>query len=93
VNVHAPRKDGAGELLPCDPEWTAEKAAAALRYLGRDYPERLENLRVLEQHEKAAHEAAMRGDWDAYLESLRRYIRAGPRKKPCGFVRVRREFS
>jgi hypothetical protein len=55
----------------------AEKAAEALRYLGRNYPECLENLRILDEHEAAAHEAAMRGDWGANLESLRCYMRAG----------------
>jgi hypothetical protein len=38
----------------------AERAAEALRYLGRNYPECLENLRVLGEHERAAHQAAMR---------------------------------
>ena len=58
-------------------EWAAEKAAEALRYLGRNYPECLENLRVLDAHEAAAHEAAMRGDRGSYLQSLRCYMRAG----------------
>ena len=62
---------------PWDTEWAAEKAAEALRYLGTNYPECLENLRVLDQPERAAHEAAMRGDRGAYLESLRCYMRAG----------------
>jgi hypothetical protein len=60
-----------------DTEWTAEKAADSLRYLGRNYPECLKNLRALDEHEEAAHEAAMRGDRDAYLEALRGYMRAG----------------
>jgi hypothetical protein len=60
-----------------DTEWAAEKAAEALRYLGRNYPECLENLRILDEHETAAHEAAMRGDRGAYLEALRCYMRAG----------------
>ena len=47
---------------PWDIEWAAERAAEALRYLGRNYPECLENLRVLDEHETAANEAAMRGD-------------------------------
>jgi hypothetical protein len=34
-----------------DTEWAAEKAAEALRYLGRNYPECLENLRVLDEHD------------------------------------------
>jgi hypothetical protein len=60
-----------------DTEWAAEKAAEALRYLGRNFPECLENLRALDEHEEAAHKAAMRGDRDAYLEALRRYCRVG----------------
>jgi hypothetical protein len=55
----------------------ARHAAEALRYLGRNYPECLDNLRVLDEAETAAHEAAMRGDRDAYLEALRGYCRAG----------------
>jgi hypothetical protein len=68
--------NGAG-VEPWDSEWAAEKAAEALRYLGRNYPECLENVRVLDEHETAAHEAAMRGDEVAYLEALRAYCRAG----------------
>jgi hypothetical protein len=67
----------AAGVEPWDCEWAAAKAADALRYLGRYYPECLENLRVLDEHEEAAHEAAMRGDRDAYLEALRAYMRAG----------------
>jgi hypothetical protein len=62
---------------PWATEWAAQKAAEALRYLGRNFPECLENPRILVQHEEAAHEAAMRGDRDAYLEALRSYMRAG----------------
>jgi len=53
------------------------KAAEALRYLGRNYPECLENLWVLDEHETASCAAAMAGDRDAYLEALRCYMRAG----------------
>jgi hypothetical protein len=60
-----------------DTEWATEKAAGSLRYLGRNYPECLENLRALDEHETAAHEAAMRGDRNAYLEALRDYCRVG----------------
>jgi hypothetical protein len=70
-------RTGAVSVEPWDTEWAAEKAAEALRYLGRNYPECLENLRVLDEAETAAHEAAMRGDWSAYLEALRDYCRAG----------------
>jgi len=62
---------------PWDTEWASAKAAEALRYLGRNYPECLENLWVLDEHETAAHEAAMRGDRGTYLEVLRCYMRAG----------------
>jgi hypothetical protein len=73
----ATKKASADEMPAWDTEWAAEKAAEALRYLGRNYPECLENLRVLDEAEKAAHEAAMRGDRDAFLEALRSYMRAG----------------
>ena len=63
--------------VPWNTEWAAQKAAEALRYLGRNCPECLENPRVLDEHETAAHEAAMRGDEDAYLEALRSYVLAG----------------
>jgi hypothetical protein len=56
---------------PWDTEWAAQKAAEALRYLGRNFPECLENLRALDEHETAADEAAIRGDEDAYLKALR----------------------
>ena len=69
--------DRAVGVEPWDTEWAAEKAAEALDYLGRNYPECLENLRVLDEHETATHEAAMRGDRDAYLEALRGYMNAG----------------
>jgi len=62
---------------PWDTEWAAQKAAEALRYLGRNFPECLENLRALDEHEPAADEAAIRGDEDAYLKALRAYMRAG----------------
>jgi hypothetical protein len=58
---------------PWDTKWAAE----ALRYLGRNYPECLGNLRVLDEHEEASNGAAMRGDKDGYLEALRSYCRAG----------------
>jgi hypothetical protein len=49
----------------------------ALRYLGRNYPECLENLRVLDKPETVTYGAAVRGNRDAYLEALRDYYRAG----------------
>lgn len=62
---------------PWDVEWAAEQAAAALRYLGRNAPEVLDNTSVLEPREEAANQAAMRGDEDGYLEALRAYCRPG----------------
>ena len=62
---------------PWDTEWAADRAAEALRYLGCNYPECLENLRALDEHETAAHEAALLGDREGYLEALRGYMRAG----------------
>jgi hypothetical protein len=70
------QKRAAG-VEPWDTEWAAEKATEALQYLGRNYPECLENLRVLDDHEAAAHEAALLGDCEGYLEALRGYMKAG----------------
>jgi hypothetical protein len=56
---------------PWETEWAEERSAEALRYLGRNFPECLENLRVLDDHEEAANEAALRGDKDGYLGALR----------------------
>jgi hypothetical protein len=39
---------------PWDVEWAAERAAEALRYLGTHFPECLECLRVLDEHETAS---------------------------------------
>ncbi len=58
-------------------EWAAERAAEALRYLGTHYPECLDALRALDEHETAAHEAALLGDREGYLEALRGYMKAG----------------
>ena len=69
--------DRAVGAQPWDTEWAAERAAEALRYLGRNYPECLENPRVLDEHETAAHEAALLGDREGYLEALRGYMKAG----------------
>jgi hypothetical protein len=61
---------------PWNTEWAAERAAEALRWLGRRYPEGLD-AGVLREHEEAANAAASAGDEDAYLEALRCYMRAG----------------
>ena len=87
--MSAPKRTEAVGVEPWDTEWAAEKAAEALRYLGRNYPECLENLRVLHEHEQAAHEVAMRGDRDAYLEALRAYMRAGRDEA----LRIRRDAA
>ena len=60
-----------------DTEWAAQRAAEALQYLGRNYPECLGALRVLDKHEQAAYKAAVAGDREAYLEALRGDMRAG----------------
>lgn len=60
-----------------DIDWAAARAAEALRYLGTHYPECLGALRVLDEHETAAHEAALLGDREGYLEALRAYMKAG----------------
>ena len=61
---------------PWDTEWATERASEALHYLARSYPECAASG-VLREHEEAAHEAAMRGDRDAYLKALRDYCSAG----------------
>jgi hypothetical protein len=62
---------------PWDPEWAAARAAETLRYLGTHFPECLKTLRVLDEHETAAHEAALLGDREGYFEALRSYMKAG----------------
>jgi hypothetical protein len=64
------------EAVSVEP-WDTEWAAEALRYLGTHYPECLGALRVLDEHETAAHEAALLGDCEVYLEALRGYMKAG----------------
>jgi hypothetical protein len=49
---------------PWDTEWAAKRATEALRYLGRNYPECLDALSALDEHEEAAHRAAIAGDRD-----------------------------
>jgi hypothetical protein len=53
---------GAVGAEPWDKELAAERAAEALRYLGRHYPECLENPRALDERETAAYEAALLGE-------------------------------
>jgi hypothetical protein len=61
---------------PWDTEWAAEKASEALHYLARNYPECAASA-ALREHETAAHEAAILGDREGYLEALRGYMKAG----------------
>ncbi len=68
---------GAVGARPWDTEWAAERAAEALRYLGTHYPECLAALRVLDEHEEAAHEAAMDADEVRCREALRDYMSDG----------------
>ena len=75
----APRSESRAEakVKSWDTERAAQKAAEALRYLGHNFPECLENLRVPDEHETAANEAALLGDEEGYLEALRGYMKAG----------------
>jgi hypothetical protein len=68
---------------PWDTEWAAERAAEALRYLGRNYPECLENLRALDEHETAVHEAALLEDREGYLAPFASFRPSVP---PLGYA-------
>ncbi len=59
-----------------DTEWAAERAAEAIRFLAEQYPE-CGGWEELHPHQDAAHAAAVAGDREAYLQALRRYMRAG----------------
>ncbi len=59
-----------------DIAWAAERAGEAMRYLASNYPE-CGGAPELHSHQDAAHKAAVGGDTGAYLEALRRYMRAG----------------
>jgi hypothetical protein len=59
-----------------DTEWADEKASAAMRYLADSYPECSASPK-LHTHQDAAHEAAVSGDEEAYLDALRGFMRAG----------------
>jgi phage host-nuclease inhibitor protein Gam len=65
-----------GQVEPWDVDWAHEQAVKALEWLARNYPE-CSGSEGLREHDKAANEAAMRADLDAYLEALRSYCRAG----------------
>lgn len=59
-----------------DTEWAAERAAEAMRFLAEHYPE-CAGAEELHPHQDAAHEGAVEGDREAYVQALRRYMRAG----------------
>ena len=59
-----------------DVDWGASKASEAMRYLATNYPES-GGSEALHPHQDAAHQAAVAGDREAYLEALRSYMRAG----------------
>ncbi len=71
-----------------DVEWTADKAAAAMRYLAERYPE-CAGSEALHAHQDAAHQAAVSGDQEAFLEALRSYMRAGRDEA----LRIRKEAA
>jgi hypothetical protein len=77
VKVSRDRRTEVMGVEDWDIDWAAARAAEALRYLGTHYPECLGALRVLDEHETAAHEAALLGDREGYLEALRAYMKAG----------------
>jgi hypothetical protein len=61
---------GTAGAEPWDTEWAAARATEALRYLGTYYPECVEALRVLDEHETAAHEAALLGETAKAISKL-----------------------
>jgi hypothetical protein len=71
TSTQGPERDPA-----LDTEWCAERAAVAMRYLAEHYPE-CEGSEALHPHQDAAHEAAVSGNGEAYIEALRSYCRAG----------------
>jgi hypothetical protein len=61
---------------PWDTEWAAQRAAEALAYLARHYPE-CSGSEALRPYEEAAHDAAMDADEERYKEALRGFMKAG----------------
>jgi hypothetical protein len=59
-----------------DTEWAADRASEAMRYLAANFPE-ASGSEALHPHQDAAHEAAVAGDAEGYLEALRAWMRAG----------------
>lgn len=71
-----------------DAEWAAERAGEAMRYLATFYPE-CSGSPKLHAHQEVAHQAAVLGDREGYLEALRSYMRTGWDEA----LRVRREAA
>jgi hypothetical protein len=71
-----------------DAEWAAERASAAMKYLADFYPESA-GSEELHPFQDAAHEAAVSGAREAYLEALRSYMRAGRDEA----LRIRKEAA
>jgi hypothetical protein len=69
-------------------EWAATKASEAMRYLAAFYPE-CSGSPKLHPHQDAAHQAAVSGDHEKYLEALRSYMRAGRDEA----LRIRKEAA
>jgi hypothetical protein len=69
-------------------EWAATKASEAMRYLATFYPECSASPK-LHEHQDAAHQAAVSGDQEAFLEALRSYMRAGRDEA----LRIRKEAA
>jgi hypothetical protein len=82
----APVQSDRAEAL--DVEWCAERAVEALRYLATFHPE-CSGSEALHSHQDAAHEAAVAGDREAYLEALRAFMGAGRGEA----LRIRKEAA
>lgn len=57
-------------------KWADGRAVQAVRYLAENYPE-CGGTEALDPYHDAVHEAAVREDWDDYMDALRNYKRAG----------------
>jgi hypothetical protein len=69
--------DRAVGAQPWDTEWQPSEPPRLYATSGATIPECLENPRVLDEHETAAHEAALLGDREGYREALRGHMKAG----------------
>jgi hypothetical protein len=74
--------------MALDVEWYAKRAGEALAYLAEHYPES-SGSPEFHPRQDAAHEAAVSGDQEAYLEALRSYMRAGRDEA----LRIRKEAA